>query len=104
MITRAAIRLDNALYLGFRHDSIIQDMIETIRVLPIRFDLADMGFVNHKMKFLNRTAAAKEALKCGQVKGSVVANGKLYRDDVWGTDGEPHVKDPKRIKKTKSVA
>jgi hypothetical protein len=91
MIIAAAIKQDGAVYSGIpfkeRHGGVIRYMVRVVGLpKPIK---GEQGFLNHKLEFLTREEAGKEAVRCGQVivgqaKIRHVFNGKeLFSEDVW---------------------
>ena len=66
MIKEAAIRQENKIYTGKRHDLIIKDMVENYGLkLPIK---GEQGFVTDSGDFVDRIMAAKIATESGQIK------------------------------------
>jgi hypothetical protein len=75
MIICFAIKtFDNQIYVGKRHNNIIKDN-------PcIDFKHGIQGFMNDKLKFLDRREALKEAIESGQVKLSLLDDILLSED------------------------
>ena len=79
MITQAAVKLGGVIYTlpkPARHHDILHDMYQKLGRAP----LAEQGFLNDNGDFLNRTEAAKEALKCAQIAKEVTV---LFSENLW---------------------
>jgi len=66
MITQAAIKHNDQVHVGKNHGDIMYRMI-TERNFNYDKPLYTEGFVNDTGTFLNRSQAAEEAFKCGQI-------------------------------------
>lgn len=79
MIVASAIKHGDKLYIGLRHPTIIQDMIDDGVEPPI--PIQSQGFVDEHGKFYTRKEALIEARSCGQVDKLI--GGVLTSEDLW---------------------
>lgn len=79
MIFAAAIKYRGKIYTGQRHYQIIRDIIK----LGYNKVVGEQGFINTDGEFLNREDAAKEALRCGQIKKLKYHSKQLFSEDLW---------------------
>lgn len=79
MIMHAAIKKNNIVYIGYRHNRCFRTMAEC------GVDKLDaiQGFINDKGEFLDRYEAAKEAIACGQIEKLKWPGEKLYSEDLY---------------------
>jgi hypothetical protein len=78
MITCAAIKLGDKIYIGGRHHIIFRAYPE-IDLRP-----GEQGFVDATGKFYTRCEALAEAIACNQIwKERAVKHNELYSEDVW---------------------
>ena len=85
MITKAAIvGNDGTIHTGWRHCFIIHDC----HVRGISLKGCIQGFVNEDGEFLDREAAGKDAIKCGQIKALRYNPTDLFSEEMWDTTGK----------------
>ena len=79
MIVESAILDNGTVYTGHRHPDIIRIMVDLGLPTPIK---GVQGFVDDKGQFLDRIAAAKHTLECGQIT-ALNWPPNLYSEDLW---------------------
>lgn len=89
-ITKAAIRLKDKVYTGWRHSEIFQELKQL--GFP-REELAklnqdwDQGFITETGKYLPRIQALGYARYIGQI--DTITGSALTSEDLWNNDGSP---------------
>jgi len=76
MIVESAIRKDNIIYRGKRHNNILCDKSRPFGFLKF----GEQGFVTDAGEFLDRGQAAKHAFECGQIKE---LKKQLFSEDLY---------------------
>lgn len=89
-IVKAAIKFEGKVYTGWRHNSIINDLIESgvDRKKLVGLDANwDQGFITEDETFLSR----KQALSYGKYIGQIdkIKGPRLTSEDLWDADGTP---------------
>ena len=79
MISYAAIKKNDEIYTGKRHCNIIHDPTRPKGYLKG----CEQGFVTDTGEFLDREAAAKHAIACGQIKALKFSTVDLFSEDLW---------------------
>ncbi len=80
MIKHAAIKFNNIVYVGKRHNHCIAIMVECGLPIPIR---GIQGFVDNKGNFLDRKQALEIAQRCGQIKKKHHPKDELMSEDIY---------------------
>jgi len=92
-IVKAAIRVGEKIYTGWRHADIRNDIVDTTdisreEIASIMHDEWKVGFVTENGRFLTR----KQALIYGRVHGQIdtIEGSVLTSEDLWDNDGKEH--------------
>jgi hypothetical protein len=93
-IFKAAIRMPDEIYLGWRHHLIRDYIVETgkytrLEIVKAMGDEWNQGFITETGQYMSRKQALCQARRMGQVNeliGSI-----LTSEDLWDIDGHPLV-------------
>ena len=87
-LVKAAVRVDDAVYCGWRHFQVMWYIKELGIPGPISMD--QQGFVDQHGNFFMRPCCATIVLMSGQIK-TIHADRELLSEDLWDNEGNPHV-------------
>jgi len=81
-LVKAAVRVDDVVYVGWRHATIMNDQLPRTRI-----DQDQQGFVDQYGNFYNRYRSARIALRAEQIKG--IRADSIISEELWECDGTP---------------
>lgn len=87
-LIKAAVRVDDAVYCGWRHFHIMWHLKELGVPGPISMD--QQGFVDQHGNFYRRPCCATIVLMSGQLTERKSECEELLSEELWDNEGNPH--------------